>query len=93
LQLLIEREDGALRWTVDVACSASSTAELGLALWEAVLEERGRAASSAAVGGLWGLEVVASSTATCVCVVVHAWVRLNKLEVGWHFEVFGGEGR
>lgn len=88
LQLLIEGEDCTLGWAVDVACSTSAAAELGLALGKTVLEERGRAASSAAVGGLWGLEVVASSTATGMCVVVDAWVRLNELEVGWHFDVF-----
>jgi hypothetical protein len=87
LQLLIEREDGTLGGAVDVACSSAAAAELGGALGETVLEVRSRAASSGAVGGLGGLEVIASSTSTCVCVAVHAWVRLNNLEVGWHFEV------
>jgi hypothetical protein len=87
LQLLVEREDGALRGLVDVACSSTAAAELGCALWETVLEERGRSASSAAVGCLWGLEVVASSTSTCVCIGVDAWVRLDDLEVGRHFDV------
>jgi len=86
LQLLIEREDGALGWLVDVACSSSAAAEHGSALWETVLEQRGRSASSTTVGGLGCLEIVASSTSACMDVGVNAWVRLNELEVGWHLE-------
>jgi hypothetical protein len=92
LQLLVEGENGTLGGLVNVACSSTAAAEHGCALWDTILEERGRSASSATIGGLWCLEVVASSTSACVCVVVDAWVRLNELEVGWHFDVFGRKG-
>jgi len=77
LKLFIEREDGALRVVVNVSCASSSGAELGAGLWETMLEERGRPASSAAVAGLWSLVVVSSATAAGVCVLLHGWVRLG----------------
>lgn len=39
VQLLVEREDGALAGLVDVACAAATAAELGLRLGESGVEE------------------------------------------------------
>lgn len=77
-QLLIEREDGTLGRLMDVACSSTAAAEVGCALWETILEERCWSTSGAALGSLWGLEVVASSTSACMRVGIDVWVRLDE---------------
>ena len=82
LQLLVKREDSALRGLVNVSSSSSAAAEVGGVLWEAIGEQRGWSASCAAIGSLRCLESVSCSSSACVGVLGDVWVRLDNLEVG-----------
>lgn len=84
-QLFVEGEDSTLRGLVDVASSSSAAAEVGAALGQAVGEKRSWATSGAAIRGLGDLEGVTGASSSGVGVLRDVWVRLDDLEVGWHF--------
>jgi len=84
LELFIKREDGTFGVVVDVSCSSSASAELGVGLWKTNFKVRGGTASSAALAGLWGFIEVSRATTAGVCVFGDGWVRLCELV--WHAE-------
>lgn len=69
VELVVKGEGLLLGGQVDVACAATATAELGGGLGQAILEEGCRARGGSRVGGLGGLEGVASTTTARIDVV------------------------
>jgi hypothetical protein len=85
VKLFIEGEDSTLRGLADVASSTTTAAELSVWCWEAGIKKRCWAASSAAVGGLWGLEGVTGAATSRVDESVGGWVWLDDLDTSRHF--------
>jgi hypothetical protein len=69
---------------MDVSCSASAAAELGVRFWETGLEERGGAASCGAVAGLGSSKSVSGATTAAVDEFAWLWVWLGDLILRRH---------
>lgn len=77
LEFFVEGEHGFLGAGVDVPCSSSAAAELGISLWETGFEEAGWAASSGSFGGLWCLECVSGAATAGMDEFAGGWVGLS----------------